>query len=369
LDALADCIRVILPILRAEPTKYFHIARAAAAHTNVVVVRAAASTLFYLNPANVTENEIQLSEMLASHPDFWVRQNVLHGLRWLAKDEGFRSRGIQLALKVEISPPETRVAEDFSEIFGSYGVGKHVRLSVDQVKSVLEKLLVVNSIEGYHTEQLLVLWSDMYPEEVFGFFLRRVRVAVQRRADEDWSYQAIPHDISLKQLAASRYAENVALLMDLFVETNRDTDVGHLFWAISALDDTVITILNQYIDADDPLKLNAVIAVLDYGPHQIAFSHPQFVRQLLESASRIGSEYQERATGQLIANAIPRMITGSMEGPPPALVRMRERALSLMADYTSDIRMSDLYRRIRDQADAQIRQMQASAADFRFQHS
>jgi hypothetical protein len=73
------------------------------------------------------------------------------------------------------------------------------------------------------------------------------------------------------------------------------------------------------------------------------------------------------ATGRLIANAMPRVFSGSMTGEPPVFVHMRQRAESFIQEYASDHLLHTVYVGIRDMAAQEIQRMKISAADFEFE--
>ncbi len=365
---LAPCMQVVLRLLRGT-SRYEKIARAAAQHDDVNVARAAAATLFHLDPAQVTRGELNLLKLLSSHEDWWVRINILTGIRFLAKDANWKQRAITLAVAVRVGGHENRVADEFAEVFGPYGLGRDARPTSAEVNAVLRKLLPIDKLDGHNCEVLLTQWSKLYPDEVLSFFLKRLN-RVSRPRIRRSGYAAIPHDLSLDSLSkGASYRKHLKQLIELHVKTKEEWYVSKLFWAVAAFDETTIEVVNSVLRSHKPSRVGAVIHLLQHAPPQIAFSRPRFARDLLEAAETIGPKMVSAATGRLIANAMPHVFSGSMTGEPPVFVHMRQRAESLIQEYASDHLLLPVYIGIRDMAAQQIQQMKISAADFEFENA
>jgi Domain of unknown function (DUF4062) len=368
--AFADCLRVVLRQFRSSP-KYRKIAQAAAIHRDVNIVRAAAATLFRIDPDPVTDEELELFRLLSKHKDWWVRQNLLSGIRFLAKDARWRDRAIKLALSVRVSREEEKIADAFANIFGPYWLGKDALLRSTQVRAVLRKLLPIASLDGHHCVQLLAQWSETYPDEVLAFFRNRITRGIhQSTRRRSQAYAAVPHGLSLYPLSKSdHHRDNLKLLFDLFLKTEYDHYVAKLFWAVALFDDITIGVLDAILKSGESSKVKGVIDLLHYGPRDIAFNHPLFARRLLEAAEQNGPDVLSAATGRLVVNAMPSMITGGLTGEPPIFVRMRDKAQSLMQEHAADRLLQPVYVGIRQMALADIERMANTAADFNFQHS
>ena len=359
-------LQVALRNLRRNGEKYKSIGEAAADHANSKITRAAAASMFYINTADVTDEEMELLRRLAAKNDVSVRSNVLSGLRWLVKDERFRFVAISIALLIDLGD-HPKLADQFCEIFGPHWMGS-VNLASAHVTAVLDKLIEVPELDGHNCERLLMKWADMYPQEILNFLLTRIELSGKRRAADDWHYHAVPQNISLRKIASGPgLLPKLRLLIDKFIETKFERDIGTLFWTVTMLDESTVGLLEEYLGGENEARVTAIIELLKDAPRDIALTHPSFARRALEAAEKLGDKYKDHALNRFIINCQPVTIVGG--GESPALTGTRDRAEAFMKEYESDTQLLPLYKHIRDSIVTTIKQLNALEADLRFEHS
>jgi hypothetical protein len=365
-DRVAWTLQVVLRNLRKDGEKYKSIATSAADHADVKIIQASAASLFYLDPSDVTEGELELLRRLAPKNDISVRLNVLSGLRWLLKAERFRTHAINVALLVDLGG-HVKFADKFCEVFGPYGMGP-INLDSAQVTSLLDKLVQVPELDGHNCERLLMQWGDLYPQEIFNFLLRRIEVSAERRAANEWHYHAIPRNISLRMIASSLdLLPNLRLMIDKFIDNKCEPDIGRLFWAVTSLEGSTIEVLEEYLQGQNEAKVTAIIELLKDAPRDIAFNHPRFAARLLDAAEKLGEKYKSYALGRLIINCQPVTIVGGAGSP--TLTGIIDRADAFMKEHESDTLLLPLYKHIKDSIVDTIKRLKVDEADLRFGHS
>jgi hypothetical protein len=359
---LVGTLHVVLVNSRENPDKYRSLAMAAAEHSNIRIVRRAAASLFYLRPGNVIQPELDLLERLAAKSDNRVRAGVLEGLRWLAKDGAFRDYSIRLALAMDVED-DRNLSDTFCELFGPLGMGK-VNLRPTQVRFVLDKLTKVGQLDGQNCHHLLMQWADMYPQELFDFFLCRIDNSLKRRAAGDWHYQAIPQNVSLRKITSGpELLLKLRSLISKFIESGHQRDIGELFWTVTVLDEATIALLEEYITTETGAR--ALIALLTDAPRGIALNWPRFARRLLEAAEKLGKKNE--AMSRLILNCQPNAFVGGAGSP--ALTGIRDQAAVLMKEHQSDPLLYLLYQKVKESIGETIKSLQVQEDDLRFEHS
>jgi hypothetical protein len=129
----------------------------------------------------------------------------------------------------------------------------------------------------------------------------------------------------------------------------------------------VVSLLEEYIQSQSERRVSAIIELLDGAQREIAFSHPQFTKQLLEAAEKLGDKYKNSAMSSFVTNCQPGAFAGGAESS--ALTRIRDRANDLMNEYGSDPLLHHLYQAIKDSIEHTVRHLQIIEADLRFEHS
>ena len=359
---------VVCQMRSHDPGRYEQVGIASAHHSNVNVSRGAAAGLFSADLRHGVPQDVRVLRELSAHEDAYVKLNCLNALRFFAKSDQFRDIAIDVALDTEIGS-NAKLADELCEIFGEYGVSPTV-LTEKRIQSLLSKLLPIGEIDEYHITNLLGWAARERPTLILQFFLDRIRYSLNEH--DGSSYQAIPSrstTIAYMRFAGDGRQIHLEGVRDLLVEAQRGNsyseqeDLTRLFWIVGALDNTTLSVLDDWLHEQVLERVETVWSLLSHAPGGIALVCPWFTLQVLESAARFGNKHSREVIGRLVANALT---TGPQQVSATEIARspLEDQLSQKVVQFAATEPLAQLYSAILEATRAQAEQMTAMQKEF-----
>jgi len=238
------------------------------------------------------------------------------------------------------------------------------RLSVDDVKGMLGKLMAVPKLDGHWIETFLAEASAAFPKATAEFFIKRVDRAA---SNYDWDYRPCNHGpyghVPLKFKGTAEYGSLLADIM-MWMKAATYTDPNkmlfehrarELFDAIfGSFDGDVLAYLDRWSQSANEQEFRLIGNILNQAPPHFVFTHKSFVVQLLERAQRIDPELPQRLSENLFSSAISGVMHGVPGEPFPRDVEMKKNAEAVLASLSRVSPAYTLYEWLKDHAESGI---------------
>ena len=222
------------------------------------------------------------------------------------------------------------------------------RLSVEDVKGFLEKLMEVPELDGHWLETFLSLASKSFPDAVAEFFMRRVDRAATTGA---WGYRPCNNGpyghVPLRLKETAEYRRLLATVAQWMKQANYEGDCKVVFnyrarelfdTLFGSFDGEVVQLLDNWSATADQNDMLLIANVLHEAPSAFVFSQVSFVLTLLERAKRLDEDTLERVSSSLLSSAISGMRQGLAGEPFPRDLQMKadaEVVLSTLSRFSS----------------------------------
>ena len=279
------------------------------------ILAAAGALRIHANRA--TEEDISLIGDFLRYPDARVKRSGLHAIEYLGQNPALQPSLLRAALSVEVNG-NAQVAAYLAAAFGPYGISVSL-LTTEHVSSILDQFL---RIEDLDTNQggILTLLNQLpsrFPEQILGFLIARIEIAIRKRAEGDWHYRAIRFSyghISFGSVERSTKLELIERCLRLYLEAEPPGDLYRdLFWdVVGALDDDVLSLVVKAVDDLDDKRLSQILVLIQTSPGRLAIGNPGFARAVL---GKLSGEHRNEAIAAFVSNA-QRLGSGFSAGAP-----------------------------------------------------
>jgi hypothetical protein len=137
--------------------------------------------------------DVPILQALARHPAVAVRHLTFTGIRRLGVHQQHEREEIEMLLTSDIGD-DSKMPDEICGALDYAGINKE-RLSEDQVRILLDKLIITKEIDQHHTERFLVWAGEHFPGPLFELILRRLDrdADSDRRNEKKSGYAPIPH--------------------------------------------------------------------------------------------------------------------------------------------------------------------------------
>ncbi len=237
---------------------------------------------------------------------------------------------VQAALSADIGEDINRAQELCGVFDKQHGVGVSL-LSSEQRAIVLEKLVPIKDIGGYHIGMFLEGLSRLDADLVFHFFQRRIRYLIEHPESE---YQAIPFEHRIPELVGLArhpgYGNLLREVRDYSLEVNGLA--AHIYpdlFRIVSLNysDVALEVLQEWFDSEEEQKVVAAAHLLREAPRGFLFSHLDYFDRVLEQSYVLGDECYTQVAHYVSYCEVFGSRHGTPGQPFPEDVQLRERAL------------------------------------------
>jgi hypothetical protein len=348
----------IVPLrwLRASDlTQYRNVGIEAATHKNRLLALGAADSIASgpnLNTPLV--EDVAILQVLARHPAAAVRHLTFTAIRRLGEHAAYEREAFEMLLVSEIGD-DSRMAEEMCGAVDYAGIKKE-HFSEDQIRILLDKLVITKEIDGHHTERFLAWVGEHFPGALFEFVLRRLdRDAEFRRNEKKAGYAPIPHHrfgTAFRQLQnGPRYRTFLEQVRDRFVtQPEQGFWLRELFWSIGSFDATALGVIDELLHRGDSESVRIALQLLGGAPPELALSRPHFAVHVIEECRRVDAQLGVSAESVLLTNAQIGPFDRAPGQPSGKYLSMKERSEALSELFPQGSSGNRLFTRLRDVA-------------------
>lgn len=307
----------------------------------------------------VAQDEIDLIHRLAADEDLFVARSVTHGLRFLAASDPAAAIEILLALRIGRSPD---LADDSLVLFTRREPLSLEYLRPEQLKELLDELLVCPSIDEYWIEQFLGLVCERDMESVVKLLKGRVERAEQGDYSYD-EYRPLPFGWENKSpLSTEGHPERARQLQDLLGWASADVpgwrrhfDGPKLFAAVAGVfDDEVLSLFALELSQRALPEAKRIAHILSEVPRAIIWERVDWIGRVLEAAAGRDVDLYRAVTSALYSAVISGVRSGTPGQPYPQDLEQRDRARAVADGIPRGSATERFYRSLQRSAEADI---------------
>jgi hypothetical protein len=354
---LAQMISASLRWLREKDlARYKAAGLAAANHKNFLLGYDTANAVCYgPNLSTPLAEDVAILHVLARHPAVAVRHSAFFGIRRLGANEEYERDAIEMLLASEVGD-DSKMADEMCGAADYGGINKE-HLSEDQVRALLDKLLITKEIDGHHTERFLAWVGDVYPEMLFEFILRRLDrdAELDRRNEKKAGYTPIPHhrfgNAFRPMQKGQGYKNFLAQVRDRFVtQPEQGFWLRGLFWSIGSVDETTLGSIDELLHPGSTESVRIAIALIDGAPPELALAEPDFAVHVIEECGRVSAKLGVQAESALVVNTQIGPFNRTPGQPSPKHSSLKDRSEALRGGFAAGSIGHRLFTRIHDAA-------------------
>jgi hypothetical protein len=238
-----------------------------------------------------------------------------------------------------------------------YGGINKEHLPEDEVRALLDKLVITKKIEGHHTERFLAWVGDVYPETLFEFILRRLDrdAELDRRNEKKAGYAPIPHHRfgnAFRPLQRDLgYKNFLAQVRDrFFTQPEQGFWLRELFWSIGSVDETTLESIDELLHPGTTESVRIAITLIGGAPPELALVRPDFAVHVIEECERVSAQLGVHAESALVANTQTGPFTRTPGQPSPKYSSLKDRSEALRDGFAAGSIGRRLFARIHDAA-------------------
>jgi hypothetical protein len=330
---LAQLITVPLRWLRqSDPRRYRDAGIAAATHKNYLVGYGAANAVSYGPTLNLPlAEDVAILQVLTRHPAPAVRHVTFTGIRRLGAHAAYEPAAIEMLLASEIGD-DSRMAEEMCSVVDYAGIKKE-HLSENQIRALLDKLVLTKEIDGHHTGRFLGWVGEHFPGALFDLILRRLDrdAELDRRNEKKAGYSPIPHHHFGNAFRAlqkgPQYRPFLEQVTDRFVtQPEQAYSLRELFWSIGSIDVTTLGTLDELLHKGSTASGRIALQLLEGAPPELALSRPYFAVHVIEECERLDAQLGVLAESVLLANTHTGSFQRTPGQPSPKYLSIKERS-------------------------------------------
>lgn len=288
-----------------------------------------------LHDLEVVPEEVDIIKSLASSPDSWTRHNIVRAVHRFHQDK--KSVALNILLSIDISDSRELANEVLGEFEEKYGTFKRENLTDDQLKRLLNHLVLCTSIDDHNISLFLSKTSFTHPMLTLKMLMDRV--GYKESHDKDEHYDPLP--FSARRTGAWRFHETVQYekilrtVRDWATEQTQNWVRHHfgaeLFKMISTgFDDITLGVLEEWIMSASEQDLENAATLLREAENTFVWDHQDFVVNTLERAQKFGDTSYKRVSSSLHASVFQGGRSGTPGQPFPEDIIQRDRSQAAM---------------------------------------
>lgn len=301
-DRLVNELSAILRTLHSSyPRDYCERARAILASGSIMQVRAAAHSLRALE--NAFEDDVALIKAYGAVDDRIVKEGALNAIAYMGKFVEVRELLLNAALSIETGE-DAAIASELADAFGPYGVPLTL-LNRSQASLLTSRFLRVRDWDSQQgaIPRFLCRMTDLFPEEVFDLLVQRISLSYEN-GRRDYSYRTfglVHQTVSLAVLplrsgsslpdGASAYSSKLNI---------RSMNLSSCSGISAVMRNLTFQLALAAASSAGVDQLEKIAALIEGATPRLAFSYPQFARDLICS---IRAPLRERIIEALASQA------------------------------------------------------------------
>jgi hypothetical protein len=292
---------------------------------------------------------------LARHPAAAVRRLTFTGIGRLGAQRQYEREAIEMLVASDIGE-DSKMADEMCGAIDYYGINKE-HLSEDQVRILLDKLVVTKEIDQHHTERFLAWAGKHFPSALFELILRRLDrdAEFDRRNEKKGGYAPIPHHHFGNAFRALQNTTNYLTFLEqvrdrFFSQPGQYFWLHELFWSIASLDATALAVIDGLLDRHEAESIRIALHIIEGAPPEFALSQPDFAVQVIEKCRLVDAKLGDLAESILLVNSQTGSFNRAPGQPSPRYVSLKDRSETLRTKFAAGSTGNRLFTRMRDGA-------------------
>jgi hypothetical protein len=326
---MADWLALFLaPLWSSKADDALALSRQALDTGHAVLCRSTVHSLRFIDWVIVPrESEIILLGELLAHPDRLVKLAAIDILRSVGRT--YLSEAVAMALTFEFEA-NTNLADEWCQVFDErWGVGIEV-LEDNQLRVVLDKLVPVPEIGGYHISTFLKSVCKRLPNDMLNLLFQRID---HKEETDGWRYEPVPRMGFRGSLPwaidGPDFENHLRSIRDRTLDAQwpKSEHLRELYKLRSQnFSSASLPVLAEWVDSGEGVKVQAVGRLLAKSSHGFIFANDAFVSNLLRQAFAASEECYDSVVANLFGSAISGMRSGTAGQPFPEDIQMRDQA-------------------------------------------
>ncbi|MGT2501207.1 HEAT repeat domain-containing protein [Bradyrhizobium guangxiense] len=311
-----------------------------------------------------------LEQLVASQNEWTVFAAIL-ALRSISRANA--EEALRLARQTNIGNIP-RLADELLCLFGFGEELQFERISHNDIKLFLGKLMDIPQLEGHWIEIFLSNASKRFSDLTLDFFMARVERAVSTNS---WDYRPTNHGpyvhVPLKFKEAPNYGALLAKTVRWINHSHYEKDQRVLFnyrsrelfeAAFGAFDEEVVDFLASWSETADEAAFKIISNLLEEAPHTFVFTHKDFVFELMTRAQRVGAETLENLSSALFSSSVGGIRQGTAGEPFARDVEAKQKCQEILATLSKFSPAYELYESLLKHAEGEITRSMREREDF-----
>jgi len=231
----------------------------------------------------------------------------------------------------------------------------------DEAERLLRRMVDLPTLEGHWTTELLIAFSERFPNELASFLFARLEQSAVQNEINDFLPSQLRHGGQKFRFEESGEGEAILRRTWLWLRQRETGDgffdylAGELFDTMfPAVRDDVVQFLDTQLDMASGAELRLMSRLLARAHHNLIFMQRAFVERFLTRCRIAGPDVLNAARGDLFGAAVSGMKSGTSGQPMPRDVEAVARSTAILADLSRTSPAWRLYEDVRRSAQADI---------------
>jgi hypothetical protein len=249
---------------------------------------------------------------------------------------------------------ESKMADEMCGAFDYAGIAKE-HLLEDQIRVLLDKLVITKEIDEHHTERFLAWVGEHFPDTLFELVLRRLDLdaEIERRNEGKGGYEPIPHRQFGNAFRALQYGPKYRAFLEqvrdrLITQPGQAFWLRGLFWSIGSIDETTFGVIDGLLRQGDKESVRTALQLINCAKPELALSRPDFAVHVIEECERVDAQLGVLAESVLLTNAQTGTFNRAPGQPSPKYVGMKDRSAALRDQFELGSPGKRLFSRLHD---------------------
>ena len=283
---------------------------------------------------------------------------AVHALRQIAFWD--KERTLEFVLKANLIT--ARIADELAVLFEFGEPLEYLKLSDDDVSVFLTKLEHLPELEGYWLEKFLASLSEIHPQIVANFLMKRVELGETKGSDYrpcnygPWQHEAMRFR---KTPAGMRLMKDVTEWMKAGKSRgwNFNYYARNLFNVMfGPVDSEFVRFFEEWVPSASEEDILTIASILrESGSNTFVFDQRKFVEALLERANQFGRKTVKLVSSELYCTSQSGVKTGTPGEPFVQDIQCRDKAIEVLKSLPRYSVAYELYDGLRKDAEYEIK--------------
>lgn len=281
-----------------------------------------------------TAPEMQLLRRALTHAEFEVVRAGISTLGWMKDLPETALKPLILLVPFESEP---RLLDEVAHLLVERRRKVISHFSTDEVRSLLDRMRFIKSLEGRWIESLFNHLAENFPLPFAEFLFERTDRSLK---DEEQSVDLLGYKYREGKLGFHKAGQAADILSAAWAWLRtHDEDDGYLIYRVVELvasmfdfdDENVVSFLDRKIDRANPIELKWIAKLVRHTHHSFVFKQRRFVERLLDRCAEVDRDALDMAIDLLSGGAMSGMRSGTVGEPTKRDLNARDNAEAVLA--------------------------------------